>query len=121
MINYFTDRHQQTKIDSVFSTTLKISLGVPQGSVLGPLLFLIFINDLAFLLNKIKFSNELFADDTTLYRSSNDLFSLISSIKRDFQYILEWVDSNQLILNFDKTNAMILTNKNIEKQNSIEI
>ena len=80
--NYFTDRQQKVKFNGISSSYVKIKLGVPQGSVLGPLFFLIFINDLPFILNLLC---KLFADDTTLYEYGVDINSLISKFKEALQ------------------------------------
>ena len=56
----------------------------------------------------------MFADDTTLYMVNSDLEVLLSLIKNEFMHVIEWVNFNQLIINFDKTNVMILTNKHIK-------
>ena len=69
MLDYFTDRTQTVKHDGFLSSALPIELGIPQGSVLGPLLFLIYINDLPFFVDQLK--HKLFADDTTIVVSSN--------------------------------------------------
>jgi hypothetical protein len=72
--NYFTDRNQTIKFNKKKLPLMSIRLGVPQGSELGPLFFLIFINDLAFLL---KFCCKMFADDTTLYDADKDFKTLV--------------------------------------------
>ena len=68
--DYFKNRQQLTKINNSTSEPNKVILGVPQGSILGPLLFLIYINDLIFYINDA--SAKLFADDTTIYYSDED-------------------------------------------------
>jgi hypothetical protein len=78
---YFCDRYQMTVIHGVESQFVNIKLAVPQGSVLGPLLFIIFINDLAFFL--INILSILFADDTTLLFHGGTIDSVISSCKLD--------------------------------------
>ena len=74
--NYFSNRSQITKLGKITSSSLPISLGVPQGSILGPLFFLIFINDLPYFCNELRC--KLFADDTTLYQDSEDIDQLIN-------------------------------------------
>ena len=73
--SYLTNRWQRTKLDTGFSKWTEIILGVPQGSVLGPLLFNIYINDLFFLTENINICN--YADDATFYARDSDLHYLI--------------------------------------------
>ena len=75
---------------------MSIKLGVPQGSVLGPLFFLIFINDLAY---EMKTECKMFADYTTLY---DDINSLISKFKKDSESLIAWCRFNKVDLNWSK-------------------
>ena len=88
------------------SDHLKITYGVPQGSVLGPLSFLIYINDLP---NVSKLLNTfyLFADDTNIYFKSNDITHLQKIMNRELRKVKKWLDANLLSLNIDKTNFVI--------------
>ena len=83
-------------IGSDRSTAKVIKIGVPQGSVLGPLLFNIFINDL-FLIN---LDSEIcnFADDNTLYSCGHDLQEIVTNLENDLSELLEWFKSNGMLL-----------------------
>jgi hypothetical protein len=111
--NYFMNRQQLVKINSVCSSFKPIKLGVPQGSVLGPLFFIIFINDLPFLLNQFK--SKLFADDTTLLDSDKELDVLITKFVNKLKLLLEWCEFNKLDLNLSKTFFMFISSKRCKK------
>ena len=87
----------------------KITCGVPQGSILGQLLFLLYINDIASVSNIL--SSILFADDTTLFCSSKNLQELTAIVNNELGNIMQWLNANKLSLNIDKTNLMLFRPK----------
>ena len=111
MINYFSNRSQMTKINGIESSFVDLKLGVPQGSVLGPLLFIIFINDMPYFLNDIL--TKLFADDTTLLFHGKDIASVTSSLIIGLKALNEWCKHNRLYINWSKTFIMFITNKRV--------
>ena len=108
--SYLSSRQQFVFANGHKSGLLDIDMGVPQGSILGPLFFLLYVNDLPFVLEAS--SSVLYADDTTLVADDYHLPSLLVKLKSDLNNIHKWVVSNRLILNFSKTKLMIFTNKN---------
>ena len=109
--NYLSNRKQYVQYKNCKSSVHDILCGVPQGSVLGPLLFIIYTNDLP---NCLKLSKTiLFADDTTMYLSSNNLTYLYNNINEELDSLKDWFRANKLSLNVSKTNYVIFNNKNI--------
>jgi hypothetical protein len=92
-------------VNGCSSSLCDISCGVPQGSVLGPLLFLIYINDLPNSSQLLSFF--LFADDTNIYCESDDLAILTRNVNKELKKVKLWLDSNKLALNVDKTNFVL--------------
>jgi len=108
--SYLSNRIQYVEIDSYRSSFRKINTGVPQGSVLGPLLFIIYINDIHFSSNLFNFVT--YADDTTLFASlnavtSNDSNPTEAVLNSELQSVCKWLNMNKLSLNISKTKCMI--------------
>ena len=117
--NYLTNRMQCTEIGDTQSELELIKCGVPQGSVLGPLLFLIYINDIV---NSSKLFNfTLFADDTSLYYSCKNTNNLENIINSELAKISDWLSANRLSLNVAKSKLLYFTNKNRNSLKDIEI
>jgi len=103
--NYLSNRNSIVNFNGSKSKSEILKCGVPQGSILGPLLFIIFINDLCHILTR---SNKcLFADDTTLVISGKNIADLTTALESDLKSISEWLKHNRLLLNVSKSNAMI--------------
>ena len=103
--SYLEGRTQRVKIGSVLSDSKAISVGVPQGSNLGPLLFLIYVNDMIYASKIFKFT--LFADDTVLNIHAKSQSELVVIANRELPKVARWISSNKLILNHTKSNWMM--------------
>jgi len=108
--DYLSERTQYVSNNSFVSSQKFVTCGVPQGSILGPLLFLIYVNDLPMISEK--FFALLFADDTNLFISHKNFDTLISTINDELCKLNQWFKSNKLSLNIDKTNFIIFTGRN---------
>ena len=114
--SYLSNRYQYVEINGIKSNTQCLRTGVPQGSVLGPLLFIIYMNDIPNSSSMLKFI--LFADDTSLLDtinlsiSPNDNDSLIQSLNTELSKIYDWLAVNKLSLNISKTKFMIFHHPN---------
>ena len=107
--SYLTNRKQFCRINGVDSEIRDIEVGVPQGSCLGPLLFLVYINDLPQAVQDSHVS--MYADDTSLCYQSHDLTRLNEAINSDLRKLDTWLQGNKLSLNVAKTHSMLVSTK----------
>ena len=114
LTNYLENRKQATIANNVQSDTGNIVCGVPQGSILGSLLFLIYVNDLNSCLTST--SDFLYADDTVLLCSGSDLNNVCSNMQNDLDNISNWCNSNKLTINSKRTKFMIVGSRNMLKK-----
>ena len=98
--SYLTNPFQRTKMNKSFSSWSKLFLGVPQGPMLGPLLFNIYINDFFYLKEMTDMYN--YADHTTFHTCDLGLKGLITRLKHDAAVAIKWFESNYMMLNQDK-------------------
>ena len=103
--SYLSNRWQRTKINKSYSSWSKLLTGVPQGSILGPLLFNIYLNDLFFMVNDCDVCN--FADDTTPYACDTNLENLMSRLEFATEQAVEWFEINYMKLNVDKCHLIV--------------
>lgn len=116
--NYLTGRYQYVSIEEVDSQREQITYGVPQGSVLGPILFLLYINDLS---RTTRFSSFLFADDTTFNISSSSIDNLFTISNQELDKIASWCKCNKLTINVSKTKYILFRHKNMNVPDSDNI
>lgn len=107
--SYLTSRKQYTVIDNVCSEQMTVKTGVPQGSILGPLLFLIYVNDMPH--SSIFFEHILYADDTSLIKTVNRN-TVFTEINDNLTNITDWMAVNRLSLNIPKTKFMMIRTQN---------
>lgn len=112
-------RLQKTKFNGAVSEDKQVHLGVPQGSKLAALLFLIYINDMKDCL--LYLSLVLFADDTLLYYCGKDINEINQRINEDMERLHKWLYSNKLKLNIGKTKFMVINGRNVDQQISVSI
>ena len=111
--SYLSGRKQFVSINEANSETLEMEYGVPQGSILGPLLFIIYINDIPEIAKYAKFI--LYADDANIILTANTIEEINTQLKNLTNELLKWTNCNGLALNLKKTNYMIFSRShNIE-------
>ena len=103
--DYLKNRMQRTKVNGSYSSWKELIYGVPQGSILGPLLFNIFINDIFYFLKKAKIAN--FADDNSTYAEESDIISLLKALESETSIVLNWFKTNEMKPNNDKCHLIV--------------
>ena len=111
--SYLYGRKQFVKLDDLKSSTLDQLNGVPQGSILGPLLFNIYINDMPLCIDYV--NADLYADDTTLYAIANSVNILQNNLSHDLNNFSNWCNKNNLVINTNKSKCMIITSRQRRK------
>ena len=119
LLNFIKNRKYFVHINGKNSETKTVNIGVPQGSTLGPLLFLIYINDMIHI-SDLFFLTQ-FADDSTVTYSADTLKQVIETTETDFKRVYEWLAANKLIINLNKTHLMLFTNRDRPETISINI
>ena len=118
--SYLEGRSQKTVANGVNSDSREVTYGVPQGSVLGPLFFLTYINDMSAAVENVNLS--LYADDTVLYVSGKDIGVNVQRMQGGLDGFADWCQSNALKINAEKTKVMIFgTTKRVKKIGQIRL
>ena len=117
--NYLANRKQYVVIHDDCSDLLDMTCGVPQGSVLGPILFLIYINDICNVSDVVKCV--LFADDTNIFCSERNLTDLQLTLNRELGKLFVWFSVNKLSLHLSKTNYILFRNRSADTDLNIRI
>ena len=119
MYDYFGDRWQRTKINSSFSSWSLILCGMAQGSVLGPKIFNIYLNDLFYLFINTSVCN--LADDTTPYASDKDLPTLMQNLESDISSVMDWFKANFMMLNAEKCHFLLSGPKEVVEHTYVQV
>jgi len=109
--DYLMNRKQYVQFNNHTSEMNIVNCGVPQGSILGPLLFLLYINDMPLVCKQLLFI--LFADDTNILYSNSDIIQLMNIVNADLAILSDWFKANMLSLNVQKTSFIMFGFKNV--------
>ena len=109
--SYLTGRKQMTRVDGHVSTLGTVKMGVPQGSILGPFLFIVYINDLISVINKNRANILLYADETIIYSAASEAAFAIQQNQDIINEVCNWCFLNRLSINTKKTKHMLVMSR----------
>ena len=115
--SYLSNRKQYVYYNNYSSQYLDISSGIPQGSILGPIMFLLYVNDLV---NVSDLFPILFADDTNLFLDGKNISDMTHVVNSELQKIVQWLNANKLSINIEKTKYIIFTSNKKKSGNISE-
>ena len=108
VFDYLSNRKQRVKIDATFSEWTEVNTGVPQGSIIGPLLFNIFINDIFYFVKDTKIIN--FDDANTPYICGTDIDNILGKLENEGNILIKWFSNNYMKVNADKCHLLVTNN-----------
>ena len=108
--SYLDNRYQKVKFNSYLSDALETKYGVPQGTVIGPILFLLYVNDITMCVKECRVN--IFADDTMIYITGKNIAEMIAKMNIELNVIFEWLCDNSLCVNINKCKYMIIGSRN---------
>jgi hypothetical protein len=121
MRSFLTDRTQRVIINSDSSSLGRVVRGVPQGSILGPLLFCLFINDLPLHIINNDVNCDLFADDGSLHTSASNIQTLEHTLQEELTNVLQWCTNNNMLVNAQKTKSMVITSRQKHQRKPLKL
>ena len=114
MQSYLSERKQRTKINQAYSSWEEIPFGIPQGSIVGPILLNNFLSDLFLVVQNVDFAK--YADDNTIYDAGDNIDGVIFSLQEPSKKLFNWYADNQMKANEDKCHLIVSTNELTEIQ-----
>ena len=109
--SYLTNKKQRTKTDTKYSSSEEILFGVPQGSILGSLLFNTFLCDIFFIMSKTEFTS--YADNNTPYTSGQNIYNVIRTLENYSVRLFKWFSDNQMKANKDKCHLPLINKERV--------
>lgn len=119
--SYLENRTQRVKFNGMLSSPIRVQVGVPQGSVLGPILFLLYINDIVEVIDD-DCEIRLFKDDALIYTTGRSCEEISNKLNIQMEKIEKWLKGNRLKLNVEKTKVMVIRGaRKIINKNNIRV